>query len=64
MNRAPYSGQRETIAIAIDVGTTYSGATYAILRPGEIPLVQGVTRFVNAHMFVTAGYRSRIFVLV
>ncbi|PSR75177.1 hypothetical protein PHLCEN_2v9267 [Hermanssonia centrifuga] len=41
----PFSGTLRKLVIAFDVGTTYSGVGYAILDPGEIPRIQGVTRF-------------------
>ncbi|KAI0708754.1 hypothetical protein C8T65DRAFT_740136 [Cerioporus squamosus] len=41
----PYVGTTRKLALGIDVGTTYSGISYAILDPGEIPKIQGVTRF-------------------
>ncbi|KAG6902842.1 hypothetical protein C0995_010727 [Termitomyces sp. Mi166 len=44
-NRKPYSGLTRSLVIAIDVGTTFSGVSYAILEPGEIPKIHGVTRF-------------------
>lgn len=34
------------MAIALDVGTTFSGVSYAILEPGEVPKIHGVTRYV------------------
>ncbi|KAI0058165.1 hypothetical protein BV25DRAFT_1872113 [Artomyces pyxidatus] len=43
--RKPYSGSKKTIVLAFDVGTTFSGVSYAILEPGEIPKIHGVTRF-------------------
>ncbi|KAF9445268.1 hypothetical protein P691DRAFT_675969 [Macrolepiota fuliginosa MF-IS2] len=43
--RKPYSGPTRSLVIAIDIGTTFSGVSYAILEPGEIPKIHGVTRF-------------------
>jgi len=43
--RKPYGGQTRSLVIALDVGTTFSGVSYAILEPGEIPKIHGVTRF-------------------
>ncbi|PFH47369.1 hypothetical protein AMATHDRAFT_67869 [Amanita thiersii Skay4041] len=31
--------------MAFDIGTTYSGASYAVLDPGFVPEIHGVTRF-------------------
>ncbi|THH09037.1 hypothetical protein EW145_g2296 [Phellinidium pouzarii] len=45
LRQQPYSGYRIGIVIGIDVGTTFSGVSYAILRPGEIPDVMPVTSF-------------------
>ncbi|CCM04625.1 uncharacterized protein FIBRA_06809 [Fibroporia radiculosa] len=41
----PYKGASRKLVIALDVGTTYSGIAYALLDPGEVPRIQGVTRF-------------------
>ncbi|KAF9496734.1 hypothetical protein BDN71DRAFT_1482148 [Pleurotus eryngii] len=43
--RKPYSGSSRSLVIAFDVGTTFSGVSYAILEPGEVPKIHGVTRF-------------------
>ena len=42
--RARYSGSSRKLVIALDIGTTFSGAAYALLDPGEVPRVQSVTR--------------------
>ena len=41
----PYQGTTRGIVLGIDVGTTYSGVAYAILDPGEVPKIHGVTRY-------------------
>lgn len=43
--RNRYQGTFRKVVIAFDVGTTFSGASYAILDPGLVPEVRGVTRF-------------------
>ncbi|TFY76405.1 hypothetical protein EWM64_g7606, partial [Hericium alpestre] len=43
--RKPYSGTKRSLVIAFDVGTTFSGVSYAILEPDEVPKIYGVTRF-------------------
>ncbi|KAH7928097.1 hypothetical protein BV22DRAFT_1005636 [Leucogyrophana mollusca] len=43
--RKPYTGPSRSMIIALDVGTTFSGVSYAILEPGEVPKIHGVTRF-------------------
>ncbi|KAF9526168.1 hypothetical protein CPB83DRAFT_795114 [Crepidotus variabilis] len=43
--RSPYDGTRRKLVIAFDVGTTFSGISYCILDPGQIPSIKGVTRF-------------------
>ena len=42
--RKPYNGLQRKIVIAFDIGTTFSGASYALLIPGEPPVIQGVTQ--------------------
>ncbi|KAL1725512.1 hypothetical protein EV714DRAFT_221156 [Schizophyllum commune] len=43
--RKPYAGKSRKLIIAIDVGTTFSGVSYSILDPGQVPQVCGVNRF-------------------
>ncbi|KAF9029411.1 hypothetical protein BDZ89DRAFT_1091791 [Hymenopellis radicata] len=43
--RKPYTGAFRKLILAFDVGTTYSGVSYAILDPGKVPVIQGVTRY-------------------
>ncbi|KAG2020014.1 hypothetical protein CC2G_005403 [Coprinopsis cinerea AmutBmut pab1-1] len=43
--RQPYVGSRRRLVLAFDVGTTYSGVSYSILDPGQVPEIKGVTRF-------------------
>ena len=42
--RARYSGPSRKLAVALDIGTTFSGAAYAFLDPGEIPVIRSVTK--------------------
>lgn len=37
-------GTTRALVIALDVGTTFSGVSYAILEPGEVPKIHGLTR--------------------
>lgn len=46
----PYKGTTRKLVLAFDVGTTFSGIGYAILDPGEVPKIQGVTRHVHRHV--------------
>ncbi|KXN81415.1 Heat shock 70 kDa protein 12B [Leucoagaricus sp. SymC.cos] len=43
--RVPYAGKDRKLVFAFDVGTTYSGISYAILDPGREPDIKPVTRF-------------------
>ncbi|KAK2462916.1 hypothetical protein APHAL10511_005114 [Amanita phalloides] len=43
--RRPHAGTRRKLVVAFDVGTTFSGASYAILEPGQPPEIRGVTQF-------------------
>ncbi|KAI0091316.1 hypothetical protein BDY19DRAFT_984231 [Irpex rosettiformis] len=43
--RKPYTGLTRSLVLALDIGTTFSGVSYAILEPGEVPKIHGVTRF-------------------
>ncbi|KIO27478.1 hypothetical protein M407DRAFT_23293 [Tulasnella calospora MUT 4182] len=44
-SRPTYSGSKARLAIAIDIGTTYSGASYTFLNPGEVPRIFDVIGF-------------------
>ncbi|TFK22632.1 hypothetical protein FA15DRAFT_671328 [Coprinopsis marcescibilis] len=44
-SRSAYNGYRRKLVLAFDVGTTFSGISYSILDPGQVPKIQGVTRF-------------------
>ena len=46
--RKPYSGKKLSLVLAFDVGTTFSGVSYAVLEPKEIPKIQSVTRYVRS----------------
>jgi len=43
--RKRYNGNKRALVIALDVGTTFSGVSYALLDPGEIPKIYEVTRY-------------------
>ncbi|KAF9234838.1 hypothetical protein BU15DRAFT_78672 [Melanogaster broomeanus] len=44
-SRQPYKGTSRKLVLAFDVGTTYSGVSYCILDPGEVPKILGVSRY-------------------
>ncbi|KDR70823.1 hypothetical protein GALMADRAFT_254436 [Galerina marginata CBS 339.88] len=46
-----FTGSRRKLVLAFDVGTTYSGISYSILDPGQVPEIRGVTKFpANEHV--------------
>ena len=52
--RNPYTGGSRKLVVSLDIGTTFSGAAYALLDPGEVPKIQSVTRKV----FAATPYRE------
>jgi hypothetical protein len=43
--RVKYRGEERSLIVALDIGTTFSGASYCLLVPGEdIPRIVDVTR--------------------
>ncbi|PPQ99003.1 hypothetical protein CVT24_003485 [Panaeolus cyanescens] len=44
-SRSVYQGKTSQLVLAFDVGTTFSGISYAILEPGSIPAIRGITQF-------------------
>ena len=51
-NRKPYNGDRRALVLAFDVGTTFSGVSYAFLDKGEVPQIHGVTRYVPSSLLL------------
>jgi hypothetical protein len=47
--RKPYEGLTRKLVLAFDVGTTFSGVSYCILDPGEVPVIRRVSRSVVTH---------------
>ena len=44
LERKPYTGLTRQLVLAFDVGTTFSGISYCILQPDEVPQPQGVMK--------------------
>ncbi|KAF8161579.1 hypothetical protein B0H34DRAFT_701592 [Crassisporium funariophilum] len=53
-SRSAYRGPRRKLVLAFDVGTTYSGISYSVLDPGQVPEIKGVTRF-PAHEHISGA---------
>ncbi|EIW80616.1 hypothetical protein CONPUDRAFT_166095 [Coniophora puteana RWD-64-598 SS2] len=45
LERRPYQGLSRKLVLAFDVGTTFSGVSFCVLDPGEVPKIQGVSRY-------------------
>ncbi|KAH6910165.1 hypothetical protein BKA70DRAFT_1560797 [Coprinopsis sp. MPI-PUGE-AT-0042] len=45
MPRKAYAGTSRKLLLAFDVGTTFSGISYSIMDPGQIPDIRPVTRY-------------------
>ena len=57
--RDRYSGSERKLIVALDIGTTFSGAAYAFLDPGEIPRIQSVTRHVFLRLSMSSTSDTR-----
>jgi hypothetical protein len=44
ITRQPYTEDRRKLVLAFDIGTTYSGVSYALLDPGLVPEIKSVGR--------------------
>jgi hypothetical protein len=42
MHRSEWNGDVKMLLIAIDVGTTFTAASFSILEPGSVPMFQEV----------------------
>ncbi|EIW80583.1 hypothetical protein CONPUDRAFT_166074 [Coniophora puteana RWD-64-598 SS2] len=45
VDRETYQGFSRKLVLAFDVGTTFSGVSYCVLDPGEVPHIQRVSRY-------------------
>ncbi|KAI0708747.1 hypothetical protein C8T65DRAFT_740129 [Cerioporus squamosus] len=41
----PYKGTARKLVLSLDIGTTFSGMSYAILDPGQVPKIEPVKRY-------------------
>ena len=55
MVRPPYVGDKRALVLAFDIGTTFSGVSYALLDPGQIPQINSITRYVPPLTFMMTG---------
>ena len=55
MVRKAYVGDKRTLVLAFDIGTTFSGISYALLDPGDVPTIKSVARLVSPLIFVNTG---------
>lgn len=61
LGRRPYEGSQRKLALAFDVGTTFSGVSYTLLDPGEVPRILTVTRRVLSEISYIWGLILSIF---
>jgi len=55
MVRPAYAGDKRALVLAFDIGTTFSGVSYTLLDPGQVPHINSVTRYVSPLTLVTKG---------
>ncbi|CAA7260337.1 unnamed protein product [Cyclocybe aegerita] len=53
-SRSAYNGRKRKLVLAFDVGTTFSGISYSVLDPGQVPEIKPVTRF-PAHEHISGA---------
>ena len=58
MVRPAHAGDTRSLVLAFDIGTTFSGISYALLDPGQVPQINSVTRFVLPLVFTLRGDSS------
>lgn len=46
MVRPAYVGDKRSLVLAFDIGTTFSGISYVLLDPGQVPQINSVMRSV------------------
>lgn len=55
MVRPAYAGDKRALVLAFDIGTTFSGVSYTLLDPGQVPRINSVMRCVSPLILITAG---------
>ena len=50
--RKPYTGLTRSLVLALDIGTTFSGVSYAILEPGDVPKIHRITRYATFSVYM------------
>lgn len=61
MVRPAYVGDKRALVLAFDIGTTFSGISYVLLDPGQVPVINSVARYVSLLTLVTTGNSSERF---
>lgn len=56
-----YEGSSRQLVIAFDVGAAYSGASYSILKPGDVPKIYSVAQYVHLCALICILYLTRRF---
>jgi len=60
MVRPPYAGDKRALVLAFDIGTTFSGVSYSLLDPGQVPQINSVTRCVSPLTPATTGVSEKL----
>lgn len=63
MVRSSYCGDKRSLVLAFDIGTTFSGVSYVLLDPGQVPEINSVIRYssLTSTMVATPLYYSPSF---
>jgi len=61
MVRPAYAGDKRALVLAFDIGTTFSGVSYTLLDPGQVPHINSVIRCVSPLISVTTGNSAENF---
>jgi hypothetical protein len=56
--RAPYVGDTRKLVVSIDVGTTFTAASFCILTPGEVPQFVEVRALPSIRLLLPSRYIS------
>jgi hypothetical protein len=43
-DRSPWKGSTKKLVVSIDIGTTYTAASFCVLQPGVVPKFEEVRR--------------------
>jgi hypothetical protein len=52
--RGAYTGDARKLVVAIDIGTTYTAASFSLLEPGDVPQINQVSNAQHVQALISS----------